>query len=181
MVEVLSGHFRCWADTCRTLPPKSPHEYSSTAILVSLFGRFNSVKATWARIVDAGARTSVAEVGGTPIALAAGGRYLAVKQPMPDGCLHLLLVHEAATAKVSPFADSFVILGNARDTFFPRLSRACTVPLRKSWAPKLWDIGQAIGQIQSLDGFGMQAHRLEIDNDKWSTAVSAGVAGGVLR
>lgn len=172
MLRVQAEGLSCWSDSCRT--------QGHAAILLSLFGHRNAVRALWARFFNSKIWTADLRVGLSQYRRIEAATYHTIQAPMPRAQLHVIIVHTLATRQASPFSESFFQVGpEPQERFFEGLTRRCKVPLRPSWREAIWALGLEHGLITPLDGHGLSVHQVQT-GEAWTKVVQQALQEGKI-
>lgn len=170
MLTAKANSLECWCDGARVVGYRN-------LVYLSLFGEHNAVRGIWAYLLTD--RRGSIEVGNRWYSLEDKGAYCSVSAKIDKRNLHIVVLEERATSQISPFSSMFYMVGDDVSHFFPKLDRMCPVPFRPTWGAKLWEIGQAEGLIQPLDGFGPMGYSVDT-SEAWAKVVVAKVKDGTL-
>jgi hypothetical protein len=160
----------CWCDTMRA---------NGHLAMLSIYGPRNSVRSVWASL--SGKRRNYIHVGERWVGLEESASYVTMQRPLkrgdnkqPNDLMHLVILHPAATNRISGMADTFIVVGEEpKKKFRSRFNRLCRVPLRQQWLDDMWDRGCAAEEplIKPLDGFGMPAYSVDCATEPWHEIV----------
>jgi hypothetical protein len=179
--RVFTTNILCWSDGIRL--------EGQNIVFGSLFGPRNAVRAIWAYLVMKKSAEVTIEGLDNYFKLDTS-KYLTIQAPLDKrgGGLHLTMLQSEATNQLSAWSKSFYQLGSDTypwpfgetpwDSFWGKLTRMCTVPLRPAWKDQMWEIGRQSGLITELDGFGVPVFSVSTDN--WFKVVMHNIQAGVL-
>lgn len=180
MIETIHHNsVTCWCDTMRA---------NGHLSLLSLYGPQNAVRSVWASL--SGKRRNYVQVGERWVGLEEAANYVTMQRPLrrnakssgpqlstlnsqPD-MMHLVILHPAATNRISGMATEFIVVGeDPKKEFRSRFNRLCRVPLRRQWLDELWDRGCAADEplIKPLDGFGLPTYSIDCATEPWHEIV----------
>lgn len=178
---------------------------SKEIVFMSVFGHRNAVRAVWARL--SGKRNGL-HVGDIWCRLAEGVQYATIAKPIGHQEHHMILLAPEASNRVSPFDTKFALVTPTPERdWFSRFNRMCPVPVRREWAPLLWQLGReqivteeegttapddkttvttrkvtrTAGPIQPMMGHGMPGYVVDCTADSWLAVIRAGIRDGRLR
>ena len=151
MIAIERDGLRAWCDGYRS--------QRSMAIFFSMFGDVNAVRGIWAKtLLDRrrGGAISLPSDDSEHLWLAENTRYISMRQRLGHQRLHLVLLHPAASAQITPFSTDFFLVGQNPEThYWERFNRLCPVPMRNSWRDEIWRLGVERQLIRELSGFGV--------------------------
>lgn len=169
----------CFCDSMRT---------NGHLALLSLYGPQNAVRSVWASL--SGKRRNYVHIGERWVGLEETASYVTIQRPLRraegrknaesgqtdalSDLMHLVVLHPAATNRISGMATDFIVVGeDPKRQFKGRFNRLCRVPLRRQWLDELWDRGCAADAplIKPLDGFGMPAYSVDCQTEAWHEVV----------
>jgi hypothetical protein len=159
--------------------------YQSAAIMISLYGPRNAVRAAWAHFSSGQkAHQRSLEIDGETVPPDENAHYVTLRSVLHDeAMLHMVILHPLATHQTSPSLPVFFQVGEdaeAQRRFYWRLNRACPVPFRASWQTVLWRLGREASLIEAVGGFGLPCYRVQA-GDAWAEVVKAGIVSGELK
>lgn len=176
IIDVLANGFTVWSDGFRHLGQR----WNKPIVFLSMYGPQNAVRAVWATLNLK--RGGVVQVAGESVVLDADAEYVTVQRPVgtkSDDLLHLVTMDQRATSRVSAFADKFFAVGAHPEwNWFGRFNRLCQIPVRRSWAPALWQLGQRDESppIVRLDGVGVPGYEISCDTERWREIVTGNLS-----
>lgn len=170
--------------------------YKGALVFLSIFGPRNAVLSVWAKLrgrEQSFQFTDAVSAYAGRIELTKDNSYLTFRAPIGEPkqqLMHIVVMNNDATHKVSNFAEKFFIITPTPESFFARLNHLCDLPMRREWAPKLWEAGLQPDPrpdvwvpklIEPVSGYGAETYRVLVDQDRWQKLVLGLVKDGTLK
>lgn len=168
--EVRAQGLRCWTDSFR--------HHGNSALLLSLFGSRNAVRAIWATFFNR-KRWPGIKVGTDEVFRLDEAPYTTIQTPLSKAALHTIIIHSGATRQRGAFLDEFYQIGpDAEKRFWATLTKSCPVPMRDAWQADVWALGLEHEVIDEVDGFGLPLYRIASSGDVWEPIIKAALQSG---
>jgi len=105
-------------------------------------------------------------------------------KPDETGKRQLVLIHQQATQGCG-MDQAFYVLAEDGQTplarFFQQFTLAVAVCARQEWSELLWEYGRTQHLIEPCDARGIDAWRVESDEDAWAEVVRQGVGAHAMQ
>jgi len=100
-----------------------------------------------------------------------GAKYHAIRVRLPQSdWLHLVIIHTQATVHNLYDYDCYILNSSPEppiQRFWAQWNNAVSLPALRTWAPKLWNLGQPYGVIFPCDAEGIYCWRLRAKPRNW--------------